>query len=133
MDAQEQQGTEATRVQLVSQDFQVWMECLGTRGLQDPEANLAPMAITAHEVIQDSLERADVPAQEASQALRGNVEKKEILCSFLVALKAFRETEGTQDFQDYRDLGVPEVHQAPSATQESRGSQDFRATLGAPV
>lgn len=35
------QERKETRVQLVCLDFQVWMVCLVTQGLLDPEANLA--------------------------------------------------------------------------------------------
>lgn len=57
-------------------------------------------------MIQGFQETEDLVTHRAPKAFLGNLEKKEILYSYLGPLKVFRETEGSQDFQDYQDLGV---------------------------
>lgn len=91
------------------------------------------MATMAQEVIRVFQEKEELLAQEAPQAFLGKTEKKEIQCSFLVPLKVYRVTEGTQDLPAYQDLGVPEDRRAQWALQGSRGWQELRAVLGVRV
>lgn len=79
------------------------------------------MATTAQEVNQGCQEKEELLAREAFPAFLGKVEKKEIHCSFLVELKAFRETEGIQDHPAYQDLGVQEDLQVPWDIPELQG------------
>lgn len=129
----EQQAIEEIRVPLVFLDFQVWMVYLGTQGLLDSEANLARTAAMAQEVIQGFQEKEELLVSKAPQAFLGKKERKEIHCSFSVALKVFRVTEETQDLPAYQDQGVVEDRQAQWDTQESRGYRDLGAVLGARV
>lgn len=115
------QERKETRVQLVSLDFQVWMVYLVTQGLPDPEANLVWTATMAHEVIRAIQEKEELQAQVAPLVSLGKMEKKEDLCTFLVALKVFRETVGTQDHPAYQDLGVHKDHQGPWGMQAHQG------------
>lgn len=91
------------------------------------------MATMDQEVIQGFQEKEELLVPEAPQAFLGKLEKKEILCSFLVPSKVCRVTVGTQDLPAYQDRGVLEDRQAPRVTQESRGYQDLRAILGVQV
>lgn len=115
------QERKETRVQLVCLDFQVWMVCLVTQGLLDPEANLAWTATMAHAVIRAIQEKEELQVQAAPLVSLGKMEKKEDLCTFLVALKVFRETVGTQDYPAYQDLGVNKDHQGPWGMQVHQG------------
>lgn len=115
------QERKETRVQLVSLGFQVWMVYLVTQGLLDPEANLVWTATMAHAVIRAIQEKEELQAQEAPLVSLGKMERKEDLCTFLVALKVSRETVGTQDHPAYQDLGVHKDHQGPWGMQAHPG------------
>lgn len=79
------------------------------------------MATMAQEVIQGFQEKEALLAQEAPQAFLGQMEKKEIQSSFLVPLKVFRVTEGTQDLLAYQDQGAPEDQWAQWDIRERQG------------
>lgn len=78
----ELQERKATRVQLVSLDFQVWMVYLVTQGLLVPEASPAWMATMVQEAIPDFQEKEELLAQGAPLVTQGKTEKKEGRCSF---------------------------------------------------
>lgn len=121
----EQQERKETRVQLVSLDFQVWMAYQVTQDLPDPEANLAWMVSVAQEVIQDFQEKEERLAQEGPLVSQEKMEKKEDRCSFLVALKVFGETAGTQDHPACQDLEVPKDQQGPWGMLVHQDLQDL--------
>lgn len=91
------------------------------------------MATMAQEVTQGFQEKEELLAPKAPQAFLGKKEKKEIQCSFQLALKVVRVTEGTQDLQAYQDYGVLQDQQAQWDPQESRGYRDLEDILGVQV